>query len=143
MLEVTAAEAKAKEIDEKTGASEKAAAAKAAAAAKVKELDATHGISEKAAAASAAAAAKVNELDQKMAAKYIDGYVGHTTTLEFKCKEGKVGVDEWIAWSDTEDGLPFTKSQSGCILVQCFTTETGICASEIPAVVCQREYLYR
>ena len=125
-----AAAAKAAELDEKTGASEKAAAAKAAASAKAKELDEKHGISEQAAAARDAAVAKVNELDQKAAAKYIDGYVGHTTTLEFKCKEGKVGVDEWIEWSKTEDGLPFTKSQKGCSLVQLFTTETGICAHE-------------
>ena len=60
-----AAKAKAHELDEKTGASEKAAAAAAAAKAKAQELDEQTGASEKAAAAAAAAKAKAHELDEK------------------------------------------------------------------------------
>ena len=126
-----AAAAKAAELDEKHGVSERAAAAKADLAAKAAELDEKHGVSEKAAAAKAELAAKAAELDQKLGEKItLEGFVGHASTLQIDLKAearaGKEGIDEWIAWSETERGLPLTTGTRGCSVVQVYKTETGI-----------------
>lgn len=126
-----AAAAKAAELDEKHQVSERAAELRAAAAAKAVELDEKHQVSERAAELRAAAAAKATQLDQKLGEKItIDGYVGHTSTLQFDLKAdaglGKQSIDEWIAWSETKSGLPLTKSARGCCALQLYKSDTGL-----------------
>lgn len=77
-----AAEETAKALDEKTGASEKAAAAAAAAKAKATELDEQTGASEKAAAAAAVAKAKATELDEKLGAAIATAEEGVPPTIK-------------------------------------------------------------
>lgn len=121
---VQAAKAKAAELDEKTGASEKAAAAAAVAKAKVAELDGGTGASEKAAAATATAKATTTELDEQTGASDADA----------RAAEDRV--------SPAEEGVPPEKLMEQARIQWIELATTGAVTEETFVAVSVRRHLF-